>query len=132
MFAKVGVRPGLRASAFWDPWAFPLLLEDRSQTLPDKTVQILEHAAFRHVFEVLVTRPSVAHPPVSPLGLTAKHRPAQNNRTKSCGSCHYRQLCLECPLSVRYLENGDSYVVKTVTRGIGLITVNASELPPAG
>ncbi len=51
-FAKEGVRPALKVSAFGNPRTLLLLLQDRSQTLSNEPVQILEHVPFGGVFEV--------------------------------------------------------------------------------
>ena len=51
--AKEGVRPPLKVSASRNPRLLRLLLQDRSQTLANEAVQVLEHVTFRHVLEVL-------------------------------------------------------------------------------
>jgi hypothetical protein len=51
-FAKEGVRPALKVSAFRNPRTLILLLQDRTQTLSNEPVQIFEHAPFGGVFEV--------------------------------------------------------------------------------
>jgi hypothetical protein len=52
MVAKEGVRPALKVSAFGNSRNLCLFLQDRAQTLPNKAIQIREHATVRRVFEV--------------------------------------------------------------------------------